>query len=137
MPSTLARGVLVLLAAGVVAWAALSYYAVGAEQDARKLANRVAFGHVPSAQINQAVDDLHRAERYSLSNGPLVAEGVLVYAAGRRREASEIARRATAAEPDNLDARFLEYSAAPDARSRAAAKREVARLNPWAGDSLP
>jgi hypothetical protein len=136
MPSTLVRGALVLLAALMVGWSVLSYRAVSAEQDARKLAARAAFGNVPGAQIEQALDDLRAAARYTAGNGPLIEEGVLLYAADRRSEAAEIARRATADEPDNLEAWFLAYSAALGEGSRAAAKREVGRLNPWAGDRL-
>jgi hypothetical protein len=137
MRSTLVRGVLVLLAALAVAWSVLSYRAVEVEDDARELATRAAFGNVPAAQVEQALDDLRAAARYTAGNGPLIEEGVLLYAVGRRSEAAEIARRATTDEPDNLEAWFLAYSAAAGERSRAAAKREVGRLNPWAGDRLP
>jgi hypothetical protein len=137
MPSTLVRGFLVLLAALAVVWSVLSYRAVGADEEARKLATRAVFGNASGARIEAALDDLRAAARYTAGNEPLIEEGVLLYAVGRRGEAAEIARRATADEPDNLEAWFLAYSAASDERSRSAAKREVNRLNPWAGDRLP
>jgi hypothetical protein len=137
MRSTTVRGALVLTAALVVTWSILSYRAVGQEEKGRELAARAAFGSVPGAQVEQALGDLRSARRYRMDNGPLIARGVLLYAAGRRAAAAEIGRRATDKEPDNLDAWFLAYSAAPDARQRDAARREIARLDPWAARRLP
>jgi hypothetical protein len=137
MRSTTVRGALVLLAALVVAWSILSHRAVGQEEQGRELAARAAFGDVPRPEIDQALDDLRSAGRYRADSGPLIAEGALLYAADRRAEAAEIGRRATAEESENVEAWFLVYSAARDERQRAAARREVARLNPWAADDLP
>jgi hypothetical protein len=134
---TTVRGALVLLAALVVAWSVVSHRAVGQEERARELATRVAFGNVPARQIDEALADVRSAGRYRADRGPLIAEGALLYAAGRRTEAAEIARRAIDEEPDNVEAWFLAYSSAGDEQGRAAAKREVARLNPWAADDLP
>ncbi len=91
---TMARGALVLLAALVVAWSVLSHRAVGQEERGRELAPRAAFGNVPARQIDEALDDLRSAARYRADRGPLIAEGALLYAARRRAEAAEIARRA-------------------------------------------
>jgi hypothetical protein len=137
MRLTMVRVALVVLAAPVVAWSVLSHRAVGQEERGRELATRAAFGSVPDAEIEQALDDLRSAARYRADKGPLIAEGALLFAARRRADAAAIARRATDDEPDNLDAWFLAYSAASSERERAAAKRQVARLNPWAADELP
>jgi hypothetical protein len=137
MRLTMARVALVVLAALAVAWSVLSHRAVGQEERGRETATRAAFGNVPGAEIERALDDLRSAARYRADQGPLVAEGALLFAAGRRAAAAVIARRATDEEPDNLNAWFLAYSAASGKRERAAAKRHVARLNPWAADELP
>ena len=91
----------------------------------------------PRCRDRASARRLRSAARYRADKGPLVAEGALLFAARRRADAAAIARRATDNEPDNLDAWFLAYSAASGERERAAAKREVARLNPWAADELP
>lgn len=126
-----------LLAAPVVAWSILSHRAAAQEEQGRELAARAAFGSVPPAEIEGALDDLRSAGRYRADKGPLIAEGALLSAAGRRAEAAEVARRATDEEPDNLEVWFLAYSAARDEQERAAARRQVARLNPWAVERLP
>jgi hypothetical protein len=137
MASVLIRGAIVAGAGLVVAWCVLSYRGVGIEEDAEQLAARASLRALPAEVIEDAREDLRSAGRFSADNTALLTEGSLLSASRRRAEGAAIARRATEEEPDNVVAWILAYATAPDAAERAAAKREVARLNPWAADELP
>ena len=81
-------------------------------------------------------DDLRRGQRalqdarlLSPNLAPLVDEGYLLAAAGRRDEAAAVARRATGEEPENVDGWLLTYLTAPDGE-RAAVRRRIGELDP-------
>jgi hypothetical protein len=127
----------VVLAALVVAWCAASYRAVGVEEDANALVSRAAFEDVSRAEMERAREDLQSASRFNADGTARILEGALLFASDRTVEAAAVARRATAEEPDNVEAWLLTYAVAPDGAAKQEAKREVRRLNPWAADAPP
>ena len=63
----------------------------------------------PRPQVNEALDDLAKAGRFSPDQSPLIHQGELLTSVGRTDEAKAVAKRATDAEPDNLQAWFLTW----------------------------
>jgi hypothetical protein len=126
------RCALVVIALLVAAWLALGVRAVALENDAQLVINRARAGPIPAAETNKALDDLAKAGRLSPDQAPLIHQGELLAAVGRDDEARAVARRATDAEPDNLQAWFLAWVVAdPDPVAKAHAKARVLELNPW------
>jgi tetratricopeptide (TPR) repeat protein len=131
------RSALVVMAVLVGAWLALGVRAVALENDGRAVVARARTGPVPPAQVNEALDDLAKAGRFSPDQSPLIHEGELLTAVGRADEAKAVAKRATDAEPDNLQAWFLTWVLAePNSQAKAHAKAQLLQLNPWFGYAL-
>jgi hypothetical protein len=132
----LIRGALVVGALVVVAWLAFSLRAIDLQADAESTIARVRGGGVGTSEIDEAQRQLRRADRHNPDLTPQLDEGLLLFFAGRRAEAYSVALRATAKEPENVQAWTLAYLSAPDQGVEADAKRKVQRLNPWLGDTL-
>jgi hypothetical protein len=130
MRDLLLRAVLVGAALTVGVWLALSWRAVELEDDASALIQRP--GPPSPSELAAALDDLRRADRFNPDNGPFLAEGQLLLDARRKDEAAQVARLATAKEPENYEGWLLAYYAASDRASSQQALRRATELNPWA-----
>jgi hypothetical protein len=126
------RSALVVLALVAGAWLALGVRAVVLQEDAEAVIEQARAGPIPRARISSALDDLAKAGRLSPDQTPLISQGELLLSVGRLHDAQVAAQRAIAAEPENLQARFLAWQLA-DANSPAKeqAKLRVLALNPW------
>jgi Flp pilus assembly protein TadD len=117
------------LLAGV--WLALSYHAVGLRDEGDAVLERVGRAPLQPDEVERAQDAFRGARRLSVDQDPLVDEGLLLVAAGRRQEAASVAERATEEEPENARAWFLALASAPDPRRAEEARRRLSELNPW------
>jgi Flp pilus assembly protein TadD len=126
------RSALVVLALLAVAWLGFGVRDTRLQSDADAVLAKARTGPVPRAEVDTAVAEYNKAGRLSPDQAPLISQGNLLLAVGRAAEARAVARRATAAEPDNLQAWLLKWQAAyPKTPAKAHAKAEVLRLNPW------
>jgi hypothetical protein len=126
------RPALVLLALLVGVWLALGLRAVLLQDDADAVLARARTGHVSPAEVNSALDDYAKAGRLSPDQTPLIHQGELLYAVRRPVAAEGVARRATNAEPDNLQAWFLTWAIAqPGSPEKTYAHDRLLELNPW------
>jgi hypothetical protein len=131
------RAALVVGALVVLAWLAFSLRAVDLQDDAEATVERVRNGDaVSTAEVNDTVQQLQRADRWNPDLTPLIDEGMLLVNADRRNEAFLLADRAVQKEPDNVQAWALMYMAAPNPFALLQAKRRIKQLNPWLGDTL-
>ena len=132
MNSFAIRFALVVVALVAGAWLAVGVRAVALEDDANAVLSQVRAGPLPRPELNAAIDDLDRAGRFSPDQAPVILQGQLLYAEGRLDQARAAARRATDAEPDNLQAWYLAWVVAGnDKGARADAQKHVLELNPW------
>ena len=132
MNSFAIRSALVVLALLVGAWLALGVRAVALENDSQTALQRARSGPIPAAEANKALDDLAKAGRLSPDQAPLIHQGELLTSIGRTAQARQIAKRATDAEPDNLQAWFLAWVLAePRTPAKAQARARLLELNPW------
>jgi predicted Zn-dependent protease len=126
------RSGLALLALLAVAWLGSGLRSARLQDDGDAVLANATFGPIPAAQVKSAEDDYAEAGRLSPDQTPLIHQGQLLYAVGRRGDALGVAHRATAAEPDNLQAWYLTFQATPPGSAeRAYAKKRVEALNPW------
>jgi hypothetical protein len=126
------RLALVGLALVVGAWLALGARGVRLIDDGDAVLAKARVGDVPPAEVNAGLDDYAKAGRLSPDLTPLIRQGQLAYAADRQADAAVIARRATAAEPDNLQAWYLAWVVAPPKTpAKQHAEDMVLKLNPW------
>ena len=117
------------LATLVVAWLAVGYRDVELTDEGTQVLRSGRAGPVTPDDLRRGQRSLHDARLLSPSLAPLVDEGYLLAAAGRRDEAVAVARRATAEEPENVDGWVLTYLTAPD-HERAAVRRRIGELDP-------
>jgi hypothetical protein len=130
--SVAVRTVLLLLALFVLGWLVLGLRAVRLEDQATAVIDRARAGDAVSGEDErQARDRLRRARELSPDLGPMIKEGQLLEALGRRREADLVARAVALEEPDNLQAWFLALAASPDDQSRESSLAQLRRLNPY------
>jgi tetratricopeptide (TPR) repeat protein len=116
----------------VGAWLAVGLRSARLQDDADKVLPQVKRGPVATEVIDSALSEYSKAERLSPDQTPLIKSGQLLWAAGRKDDARAAARKATEAEPDNLQAWELSYLVAdPKSPARRHAKAELLRLNPW------
>ena len=121
----------------VGAWLAVGVRAVALENDGRAVIARARTGPIPPADAKKGLDDLAKAGRLSPDQSPLIHQGELLTSVGRTDEAKAVAKRATDAEPENLQAWFLTWVLAdPNSQAKADAKARVLQLNPWFGYAL-
>jgi hypothetical protein len=132
----LIRGAFVVTALVVVAWLAFGLRAVDLQADAESTIARVRGGDLEASTIDEAQDQLRRADRYNPDLTPQLDEGWLLMYAGKTPEAYGVALTSVAKEPENAQAWTLAYLTAPEPGAKANAKRKVQQLNPWLGDTL-
>jgi hypothetical protein len=126
------RSALVVLALLAVVWLGFGVRDVRLQSDADAVLAKARTGPLPRAEVATAVADYSEAGRLNPDQAPLISQGNLLLAVGRKAEARAVAHRATAAEPDNLQAWLLTWQAAdPKTPDKAHAKAQVLRLNPW------
>jgi hypothetical protein len=126
------RSALVVTALLVGAWLALGVRAVALEDDAQTVITRARAGPISDAEANKALDDLAKAARLSPDQTPLIHQGELMAAVGRKVPARVVAQHATVVEPDNLQAWFLVWALADDnSLTQAQARARLLELNPW------
>jgi tetratricopeptide (TPR) repeat protein len=133
--SALVRTTLAIVALLAGAWLVLGVRALDLEADATTAGSRT----LTPDEVRGAQDSLQRARLLSVDKEPLLKEGLLLFAAGRREEGLALLERVVAEEPDNLDAwvaLYPVYSASGDPRRAAQALRRVSSLNPLVGDAL-
>jgi hypothetical protein len=128
--------VLVVVAAAIGAWLLFSIRAVDLQARAEKTLVRAQGGHASRAEVARGLDDLRRAGRHSPDLTPLLDRGYLLYAAGHRQRAREVALSAAAKEPQNAQAYTLLFLTAPDRATRREASRRLASLNYWLAVAL-
>jgi hypothetical protein len=126
------RLALLSLALVVLGWLALGMRAVRLEDQASAVIDRARAGQpVSAADVQQAESRLRSARELSPDLGPILKRGELQEALGHKPEAHLIARAAAIDEPDNLQAWFLAWAAAPDDRAHEYALTQLRRLNPF------
>ncbi len=106
------------------------------EDDAGAVLDRARAGKVPEADVKHASDLLESSRRLNPDKAPLVTEGQLLYATGNDHAAALLARSVTLDEPDNLQAWFLVWAAAPDPAVKKQALTQLRRLNSWTDVAL-
>jgi len=125
----LVRTALVIVAVLAGAWLVLGVRAQDLQSEAT----------APSPDVGRSLDSLRSARLLSVDKEPLMDEGLVLFASGRREEGLAIAERVVAEEPDNVDAWFALYTlylASRDPKLTAHAARRVQALNPLIGDRL-
>jgi hypothetical protein len=126
------RTALLFLALLVLGWLVVGLRAVRLEDQAGAVIDRARAGEpVTQADVRQAQDRLRQARDLSPDLTPMLKEGQLEEALGRKHSADLIARAVAIEEPDNLQAWFLAWAAAPDDRSREQSLGQLRRLNPF------
>jgi hypothetical protein len=133
--SAATRFALVTIALLAGAWLALGVRALDLESDATTERSRT----VTPDPVSRAQDSLQRARFMSVDKAPLLNEGLLLFAAGRRTEGLALVERVVEEEPDNLDAwvaLYPIYSTSGDPKGAAHALRRVSALNPLVADAL-
>jgi Flp pilus assembly protein TadD len=130
------RGLLVVGAAAVVAWLVFSIHGVDLQADGEATLKRAQTGTVSGDEIDSALLDLRRADRYNPDLTPLIDQGFLLAQVGRHEEALAAGLKAAAKEPQNVQGWTLIDRAAPGTEVAARARRRVAELNPWLADAL-
>jgi tetratricopeptide (TPR) repeat protein len=137
--SALIRCGLVALALAAGAWLVLGYRAVELEADATTVAPGARTAGLSSEEAMRALDSLDRARLLSADTRPLLNEGLLLFATGRREEGIAVAKQVVAEEPENIDgwlSLYYLYLAEGNSNGATDAARKVRALNPLAGDEL-
>jgi hypothetical protein len=134
----LTRTVLIAVAIVAAGWLLLGFRSTILESEGDAAVERATFGGLPPGELAEARRSLRRARRFSVDARPLLTEGRLLYFAGRRAEATTVAERLVALEPENFDAWVLLYTVARgrDPSRATAAFRAVRALNPIAARAL-
>ena len=135
MKNALVRTALVALALCVGAWLAVGYREARLEEKGTDALAAIQKGPLPRGEAREALESLHDAQWLNPDKDPRVLEGELSLFLSDRPKAVAIARELTAAEPDNVRGWFLAYLAENGA-AKLEGRRQVQRLDPWAGDKL-
>src|SRR4051812_46581497 len=121
-----------MLALVVGVWLGFGVRSVRLQDDADAVLARARTGPVAPGEVNSALNDYAKAGRLSPDQTSLIHQGELLYAVHQRPAAEGIALRAADAEPENLQAWFLEWVVSqPGSPQHAYAKKQVLKLNPW------
>jgi tetratricopeptide (TPR) repeat protein len=137
--SILIRGALVAVALVAAAWLALGVRALDLESQARTAAYADGNASLTPVERKRARRALQDARVLSVDHEPLLNEGLLLFAAGRRKQGIAIAERVVREEPDYLDgwtSLYYLYSVTGDKKRAARVARTVRLLNPHAADTL-
>jgi hypothetical protein len=132
----LTRALLVAVAVAVGAWLVFSLRVVDLQASGEATLKRAEHGRISAAELAGGLDDLRRADRHNPDLTPLLDQGWLLYAAGRRQDALVIGLKAASKEPENVQPWILVYLTAPNPHAAIPAAAKVRQLNPWLGDSL-
>jgi hypothetical protein len=124
------RAALLVVALCVGAWLANGFRALDLEADGLAATQRAQQDRLGAAERSEAREAFRDARRFSADQGPLLGEGFLLSATGRREAAYRAARRVTRAEPENAQAWFLARLTAPDRRRADEAGSRLEELNP-------
>ena len=139
MASALIRCGLVALALAAGAWLVVGYRAVELEADATTVDPGARTARLSSGETRRALDALDRARLLSVDTRPLLNEGLLLFATGRRDKGVAVVNRVVAEEPENIDgwlSLYYLYLAEGNSSDAAQAARKVRALNPLAGNEL-
>jgi hypothetical protein len=131
------RSALVLLALLIGAWLAFGWRSVRLTDSADAVVERADHKKLSSAEVDAAMNDYTKAGRLTPDQTPFIHQGWLLYLAGRQAEAQSLARRATDAEPKNVQAWYLRFRVMPsNSGEKEYARSHLTELNPWAGYAL-
>lgn len=139
MGSALIRCALVALALVAGAWLVLGVRAVELESEAGTVGSGDGGTSRAPGELERARSSLRDARLLSVDKEPLLNEGLLVFAAGGRKEGLAIVERVVREEPDYLEAwtaLFYMYSVSEERQRAARVVRRVRALNPLAADAL-
>jgi hypothetical protein len=137
--SALIRCALVALAIVAGAWLVVGYRAVDLEAEAGTVPSLDGNTSLSPAELEHARSALRDARLLSVDKEPLLNEGLLLFATGRREEGLAIAEGVVAEEPNYVEgwtALYYMRSLAGDGKRAARAARKVQARNPLAGDAL-
>jgi tetratricopeptide (TPR) repeat protein len=137
--SILIRGALIAVALLAAAWLALGVRALNLESEARTAANADGNASLSPVERERARRALRDARLLSVDHEPLLNEGLLLVAAGRRKQGIAIAEQVVREEPDYLEgwiSLYYLYSMTGDKKRAARVARRVGSLNPLAADTL-
>jgi tetratricopeptide (TPR) repeat protein len=137
--SILIRGALIAVALVAAAWLALGVRALDLESEARTAAYADGKASLSPVERERARSALRDARLLSPDHEPLLNEGLLLFAAGRRKQAIAIAERVVREEPDYLEgwtSLYYMYSLTGDRKRAARVVRKVPSVNPLAADTL-
>jgi hypothetical protein len=132
----LTRALLVVVAVAVGAWLAFSLRVVDLQASGEATVKRAQRGPIGAAELARGLDELRRADRHNPDLTPLLDQGWLLSAAGRRQDALVIGLKAASMEPENVQPWILVYVTAPNPHAAIPAAAKIRKLNPWLGDSL-
>jgi hypothetical protein len=139
VPSILTRCALIAVALVAAAWLAVGVRALDLESAARTAAYADGNASLSPMERERGRSALRDARLLSVDRKPLLDEGLLLFAAGRRQQGIAIAERVVREEPDYLEARtalYYMYSVSGDTRRAALVARKVRSVNPLAADTL-
>jgi hypothetical protein len=123
---------LVVVALCALAWFGHGFRALDLEADGLAAIERSQDdGDLSASELRAALEDFHDARSFSADRGPLLNEGFLLAANGRRVAAYRAARRVIDEEPENTQAWFLARLSAPNRRAANAAGRRLEELSPF------
>lgn len=139
MASVLTRCALVAVALLAGVWLVLGVRALNLQSEAESVRSGSQSAALTPDDVNRARSLLRRARLLSVDKSPLLNEGILVFATGRREEGVAILKRVVAQEPDNLEAWIVLYniySRLSDSKDARKALHRVRALNPLAAEAL-
>jgi predicted Zn-dependent protease len=126
------RCALVVVALLVGAYLAVGVHNVRLIDDGNAVLAKARTGKVPAKTVDAALSDYEDAQTLSPDPTPLIHQGELLLASGRKIEANKALIRAIQEEPDNIQAWTLAYAAsAGDPAAHELAKHKLLKLNPW------
>lgn len=131
------NGLAVRCALGLLALAVGGYLAFGVRdvrltEDGDAVLARAKVGQVAPSEVDAALTQYDKASTLNADPTPLIRQGELLLAVGRKDEANQAIIRAIHDEPDNVQAWFLAYVAADgNPPARRLAKAKLLALNPW------
>lgn len=133
------RCALVAVALVAGAWLVLGVRALDLELEARTASSDDGSAQLSPVEMEHARRSLRNARLLSVDKEPLLNEGLLLFAAGRRERALAVAERVVREEPDYLEgwtALYYMYSVSGERKRAARVARTVRALNPLAGNAL-
>jgi hypothetical protein len=137
--SILTRCVLIAVALVAAGWLAVGVRALDLESESRTAAYADGNASLSPVERERARGALRDARLLSVDREPLLNEGLLLFAAGRRKQGIAIGERVVRGEPAYLEAwtaLYYMYSVTGDRKRAALVARKVRSVNPLAADTL-